>query len=311
MSSLVSVVIPSYNHAQYISTAIESVLAQTHGRWELIVVDDGSRDDTERALTPYMQNDRIRIILNKENRGQSFVVNQALAIANGEFVCFLPSDDWYLPEKLELQVAKFHECDQSVGVVYGRGARFYESTGETIEVDLRMRRGWVLRDLIVGGNFVYPITPMFRKSCFDAVRFDESYRAEGEAIYLKIARKFQFDYVDAVVGVMRDHDYNTGKNIEMMYDDNLRYWTEFFAQSGLPSDVRNLESFCISRLQRLKGLELISLRHEFAGGRDMLVRAIATRPRTALDIRVVGGIAISLMPERWAKAALRKWRSAG
>ncbi|HSX59236.1 MAG TPA: glycosyltransferase [Tahibacter sp.] len=310
MNPLVSVIIPSYNHARYIGRAIDSVLAQTYAPIELIVIDDGSRDDSAAVIAGLAQRHGFRAVLNPENRGQSHVVNQALDLCRGEFVCFLPSDDWYLPDKTRLQVDKFRDCDESTGVVYGRGARYYEHSDTTEPVSLPLRRGDVLRDLVAIGNFVYPVTPLFRRACFERVRFDESYRAEGEAIYLKLALHFRFDYVEDIVAVMRDHPANTGKNVPLMYRENQRYWEAFFDEPALPPEVRALRRTRLARLHRLKGLELVVLCGQARDGRRALRRAIGLRPRLLLDPRVLAGLVLSLLPAPLAGSLVRRRRGA-
>lgn len=310
MNPLVSVIIPSYNHARYIERAIDSVLAQTYAPIELIVIDDGSRDDSAALIESLARRHGFRAVLNPLNRGQGHVVNQALELCRGEFVGFLPSDDWYLPDKTRLQVARFAECDARTGVVYGRGARFFEADGRTETVDLPLHRGEVMRELVAWGNFVYPVTPLFRRECFERVRFDESYRAEGEAIYLKLALHYRFDYVEDLVAVMRDHPANTGKDVALMYRENLRYWEAFFALPELPDTVRRLRAPRLARLHRLKGLELILLRGEHAAGRRALIDALRLRPRLLLDPRVVAGLVLSLLPAGCA-GRLRRGREAG
>lgn len=310
MNPLVSVIIPSYNHARYIERAIASVLAQTYSPIELIVVDDGSRDGSPELLATLAQRHGFRAVLNPQNRGQGHVVNQALDLCRGEFVCFLPSDDWYLPHKTQVQVDRFRECDARTGVVYGRGARFFEDTGRTEDVTLPLHRGDVLRPLVEWGNFVYPVTPLFRRECFERVRFDESYRAEGEGIYLKIAVHYHFDYVDDVVAVMRDHPANTGKDVALMYRENQRLWEAFFAMPELPQHIRRLRASRMARLHRLKGLEFIVLRGEGAAGRQALCRALALRPRLLLDPRVAAALALSLLPAAVSGRLLRRRRGA-
>lgn len=296
MNALVSVIIPSYNHARYIERAIDSVLAQTYAPIELIVIDDGSRDDSHAVIGARAQRDGFRAVLNAQNRGQGHVVNQALDLARGEFVCFLPSDDWYLPDKTRLQVQRFAACGPRTGVVYGRGARHFEDSGREEPVHLPLHRGDVLRPLVEWGNFVYPVTPLFRRACFERVRFDESYRAEGEAIYLKLALHYDFDYVDDVVAVMRDHPANTGKDVALMYRENQRYWEAFFALPELPAAIRALRAARLARLHRLKGLELVVLRGDAAAGRQALLRAIALRPRLLADPRVLAALTLSVLP---------------
>ena len=99
---VVSVVIPAYNAAWCVRKAIDSVLAQNFRDFELIVVDDGSTDDTASELASYGSSIRV---ISKPNGGMSSARNAGIAQAGGEFVAFLDADDWWLPSKLERQVA--------------------------------------------------------------------------------------------------------------------------------------------------------------------------------------------------------------
>ena len=105
MNELVSVIMPSYNTAKFISETIESVLAQTYPNWELIIADDCSTDDTDAVVRPYLADDRIRYIKNEKNSGAAVSRNRALREAKGKWIAFLDSDDLWLPEKLEKQIA--------------------------------------------------------------------------------------------------------------------------------------------------------------------------------------------------------------
>ena len=99
---MVSIVIPTYNRAQYVTLAIDSVLSQTYARREVIVVDDGSLDGTAHALSPYR--DHIRYI-RQDNQGPAAARNTGITAARGEWVAFLDSDDEWLPGKLTAQMA--------------------------------------------------------------------------------------------------------------------------------------------------------------------------------------------------------------
>jgi len=105
-SGLVSVVIPAYNAAWCIARALDSVLAQTYARREIIVVNDGSTDDTTAHLARY--GEAIRVLC-KDNGGLSSARNAGIGAADGEFVALLDADDWWLPAKLERQVALLRE----------------------------------------------------------------------------------------------------------------------------------------------------------------------------------------------------------
>lgn len=97
----VSVVIPTYNRAKYVTETIDSVLSQSYTDYEIIVVDDGSTDNTREALAPYM--DRIRYI-HQQNSGVSAARNRGIKAARGKWIAFLDSDDIWLPEKLAVQI---------------------------------------------------------------------------------------------------------------------------------------------------------------------------------------------------------------
>jgi len=112
--SRVSVVIPTYNSAGTVVRAIESVLAQTYQNFELIVVDDGSTDDTQQQVQPYLN--RLTYVW-QENQERSAARNHGITISRGEFIAFLDADDWWLPQKLEKQVAAL-ESYPTAGIAY-------------------------------------------------------------------------------------------------------------------------------------------------------------------------------------------------
>jgi len=104
---MVTALICNYNYGRYLATAIDSVLAQTWHPLDVLVVDDGSTDESRSVLEHYC--DRIRVIF-KENGGQASAFNVGIAEAQGEIICFLDSDDFWYPEKVEHTVAKYHEA---------------------------------------------------------------------------------------------------------------------------------------------------------------------------------------------------------
>lgn len=168
----VSVIIPTYNRERFIADAVDSVLAQTYDDFEVIVVDDGSSDGTPAILSVYAD-DRL-IHLTQSNQGRSHARNRALAIARGEYIAFLDSDDVYLPSKLALQVS-FLDSHPDVGMIYTSAACIDD---EGRDIDYRYAAsvsGHIYRDIA----FFEPVTitlptVMARRSVFDRVgMFDE------------------------------------------------------------------------------------------------------------------------------------------
>ncbi len=126
--SSVSVVIPSYNYGRYLAAAVESVFAQTYPPLEIIVVDDGSDDDTREVASRY--GDRIRYV-RTDNRGVSAARNTGVELAKGDLVAFLDADDRWLPRKLELQIPLF-DTDEKPGMVHTGSRVFDNPTGDTL-----------------------------------------------------------------------------------------------------------------------------------------------------------------------------------
>jgi glycosyltransferase involved in cell wall biosynthesis len=234
---LVSVVIPAFNCGRYVEDAVESVLDQTYRRFEIIVVDDGSTDDTAGRLEKYR--DAVRVVT-QENRGSSRARNVGLGLARGEYVAFLDADDRWRPRKLEWQLACFREIgdvgmvftdfsaiDPDGGIVAGSyldGAfGVFKEYGITLSEILRDSRripgtgpgsdsggfrahfGPAFRELCKG-NFILPSTTLFRRSQIERIglRFNETYRcAIDQDFHLRFALHHPVAYLDAVTAEYR------------------------------------------------------------------------------------------------------------
>src|SRR3972149_8504173 len=110
-----SSVIPAYNHEKYVGEAIQSVLEQTFPDFELIIINDGSTDNTESEILKF-KDDRIRYY-SQENRGLSATLNRGIELARGEFFNFLPSDDIFYQDKIEIQLNEFEAAGNRLGIV--------------------------------------------------------------------------------------------------------------------------------------------------------------------------------------------------
>lgn len=116
MDSLVSVIIPAFNAEKYIKASIDSILMQTFKDFEIIVVDDGSTDNTKEILNPYIKKSLIRYIY-RENRGPGAARNTGIRAARGKYICFLDADDVYLPLSIETRTRFLEEYPQA-GMVF-------------------------------------------------------------------------------------------------------------------------------------------------------------------------------------------------
>lgn len=170
----VSVIIPSFNCGDYLGRAIDSVCAQTYADYEILVIDDGSTDDTKDVIEPYGQK---VTYLYQQNQGVSAARNHAIGKASGELFAYLDADDLWYPEKLERQVA-FLDANQECGMVHSEMSvineqdeiihvRFYEETKRLVP------QGYCLRQLLARCH-IQPVTVVERRNTFDRVGgFDE------------------------------------------------------------------------------------------------------------------------------------------
>jgi len=205
---LVSVVIPTYNCARYLPEAIDSVLAQTYRDFEIIVVDDGSTDNTAEVLARY--GDTICVI-RQTNQGRSAARNAGILAARGEYIAFLDADDVWLPHKLERQVAVM-ESQPGAAWCYsdyrefgplGRVAEsFFERTGRRPPP-----QGWILLEEMAA-PLAWTCTVIARANCFSkAGMFDTSFPvSEDREMWLRLAAYFDAVCVDEVLALYRRHE---------------------------------------------------------------------------------------------------------
>src|SRR5882724_7873435 len=173
MPPRISVILNCYNQDEYVAEAVESVLNQTFRDFELLIVDNGSKDDTPTILQKYASDPRVRLFLHKENIAISRRFNEAMDAARGEFVSFLYSDDYYLPHKLERQVALFECIGPEYGVVYGPSIVKNEVTGEQWTARSMAASGFIFQNLCLQLDKGPPnmVAPMTRRECFIQNRF--------------------------------------------------------------------------------------------------------------------------------------------
>ena len=200
----VSVIVPTYNRPRWLPETIESVLAQTYPHIEIIVVNDGSTDNTKQVLEPYM--DRIAYIY-KENGGPGSAVNAGIMAATGEYVARVDDDDLFLPEKLELQVEMFqqepqlglvatdhHIIDQEGRILYTRAVPDFSKHGALLTL---------LQDCI----FSQP-TVVVRRDCHDKVGLYKNTYAQDYDMWMRIARHYPVGVIHKPLAMYRRHDSN-------------------------------------------------------------------------------------------------------
>lgn len=229
----VSVVVPNYNYEKYIAKTIESVLAQTYRNIELIVVDDGSKDNSLNILKRF--GDKVTVIEQK-NQGVSLARNNGVSISNGDYIAFLDADDIWLPEKLERQMQRLLS-DNQVGLVHcsmsliglndaicGENSQGME--GRVADELLRFESGVVIG---AGSTAVVP------KRVFDEIGgFDrrQTTAADWDLSY-RIASKYKVAFVKEPLVLYRLHGSNMHGNIKAMEHDMMLGYEKAFANGAI------------------------------------------------------------------------------
>ena len=211
----VSIIIPTYNREKFIGRALESVLAQTYKDFEIIVIDDGSIDNTREVLTPY--NKQIKYVYQK-NGGSSSARNRGIQESTGEYIAFLDSDDIWMPEKLAIQV-DILDKNKNIGIVHTKMLMF-NNKGERIGVKPEKPTGKNFRELIEIAGDLPTSSVLTRKECFEkAGLFDTNLKTiQDFDMWLRISQFYDiYEYTEkSLAHYFRHGQQNTSKRVNIL-----------------------------------------------------------------------------------------------
>ncbi|WP_161888742.1 glycosyltransferase [Pontibacter russatus] len=208
---LVSVIIPCYNHGRYLQEAVQSVWSQNYPATEVLVVDDGSTDDTREAAAACAG---VRYIY-QANQGLSAARNTGIRHSQGEFLVFLDADDWLLPDAIRTNV-RWLQQDKRLAFVSGGHDKVFVEEGIT-KADLTEVKDNHYQHLLQGNYIGMHATVMYRRQIFDEVLYDTTLkRCEDYDLYLRIARKHPVLHHCQRIAAYRLHTTNMSANIPAM-----------------------------------------------------------------------------------------------
>lgn len=234
----ISIIIPVYNRAALVGRALDSVFAQTYRDYEIIVVDDGSSDGSAELLESY--GDRL-ITLRQANAGAAAARNSGIAMARGEFIAFLDSDDEWCADKLRRQL-EYYDAYPEVALVYTDMVEVVDGRVES-EAYLhcgaysRVGEGQIYESLLEE-NFIFTPTVMVRRTVFDGVGMFDTQLAicEDRDLWLKIARQFSVGFLDLPLTIRHRHGANLTTNRELYMLSHLALFEKelAYAKSHAP-----------------------------------------------------------------------------
>ena len=210
---LVSVIIPCYNYGRYLHKAIESVLAQTYIHYEIIVVDDGSTDNSRDVAKKY----GMVTYIFQSNAGLAAARNKGIENSNGQFIVFLDADDWLCPTALEINSAKISN-NNKIAFVSGASQKVNKAN-EVLDQTCSIVDSDHYKNMLEGNYIGMIATIMFQRWIFDFFTYDTSLKVcEDYDLYLKICKIHPVIHHQQIIAVYFIHDTNMSCNVPLMLD---------------------------------------------------------------------------------------------
>lgn len=225
---LVSVIIATYNRANYLPLAIESVLNQTYKNLELHIIDDGSTDNTTQVVSQYLSDSRLNYY-KQTNAGQGAATNRGIRLSKGEYMAFLDADDLWILQKLELQVNAI-QSKKDVGVLYSP-CFVINGDGNIISRSRDpVHQGVVTGPLLIE-NFVPFGTVLVKRECFDELGlFREIVTGLDYDLWLRFSTRYRFGYISTPTLYYRVWPGQVTTNSIRVYENGIRIMQKFLQE---------------------------------------------------------------------------------
>jgi alpha-1,3-rhamnosyltransferase len=222
---LVTVVIPSYNHEHFIQDCINSIINQNYQNIELIIIDDGSTDQSVKKIEQLIEHCVHRFtrfeFRNRSNKGLCNTLNEALAWAKGDFFSVLASDDMIMPDKVSIQVDYLMKNEKCVAV-FG-GMKSIDADGKVIGQRVKKYKKFDFKNILMHKHRLPAPTQLIRKSIFDKTEgFNANLKIEDWDMWLKLSQFGTLDYLPQIFSLYRSHDDNTMKKFNLISQERMK-----------------------------------------------------------------------------------------
>lgn len=223
----VDVIIPAYNTGKYLAMAIDSVIAQTFEDWRILLVDDGSTDNTSAVVAPYIQRLGTKLtVIKQPNQGLPAARNTAIRNSSAEYLALLDADDIWLPHRLAESI-KYFEGRPEIGMCYS-SISLIDENGQILKsfYDIQKHAEGMIAPYIYRRDVQLPCpTITFRRSCVDEVgSFDETMRAtEDRDLWFRIASKFEVGFIPQILALYRTSPTSMTTDPDRMLKAQLQF----------------------------------------------------------------------------------------
>jgi glycosyltransferase involved in cell wall biosynthesis len=294
----VDVIIPAFNAAKYLPTAIESVILQTFDDWQILLVDDGSTDDTAEVVAPFIRQLGPKLqYIKQPNKGLPAARNTAIRHSSAEFLALLDADDVWLPYRLS-ESLKCFENRPDVGLAYGFNARI-DPEGKVIDTFANRQNpseGRIAPYIYTRRINLPCPTITFRKSCIDEVGlFDETFRAtEDRDLWLRIALRYEVALAPKVIAHYRTSPGSMSTDPYRMLKAQLLFTKKHFGAPGCGILPRQI---AWARAYKQLAEALVAQNKPWAALRSSM-RAVALYPLDLDNARTAGSILLNWIGRR-------------
>lgn len=227
MSELVSIIMPSFNTAKYIADSIRSVQSQTYNDWELIIVDDCSKDNTDEVVKSFLEDKRIKYLKNDKNCGAAVSRNRALKEAKGKWIAFLDSDDLWLPDKLNDQIGFM----KTYGYAFTY-TNYDELSEEGIPTGVTVTGPQIIGNIKMHAfNYLGCLTVMYNADIVGEIQIPDLKKRNDWAMWLKVIKKADCHLLEKTLSQYRVRKSGSITHVKGGKISLLRYHYEMFKKT--------------------------------------------------------------------------------
>jgi alpha-1,3-rhamnosyltransferase len=263
---LITVVLPSFNHQTYVAQSIQSVLDQTYKKIQLIVIDDGSSDSSAKVIQKLLHDNEFKFIARK-NRGLAATLNEGIKLAKGKYICFLASDDYFLPRRIEHAVSRLEHPNNGAIATYTDGFIVDDKNkklSKFSDIYPRPIIGDTYSNLIVG-NWIPAMGITYKTTILKKFMFDVRFKIEDYALYLKIfnRNKFKIDFYKSFDFCYRQHRGNISNISKVMTHESKLIKKNFTDVKRHAEFIESFKKRSFSKISNMKRYDLYLLSLKF------------------------------------------------
>lgn len=270
---LVSIIMPAYNAEKYLAMSIMSVMKQTYDQIELVVVDDGSIDNTRNVILKHASqySDKVKYMFREKNGGTAAALNDAIELATGEYICWLSADDLYADDMVDSETSWLKE-NSKYDAVFSRCAYIDENNNFLSELKYsedfvsQMDSMKVIVSSLLYGNFWHGCSVLTKAECFKREdRFNVVYKASQDYdFWLRMAADYNIGYLDQVNVFLRIHSEQGSKKMNCNLDEIRVFFdllrkeeiiTKLFDKMGVDYTFENIKPYIYHRIGKYQGME--------------------------------------------------------